>query len=168
MTGYRQQTKLPSASHSRSGGFTLVELMVTLAVVAILATIGVPSYQTLVNNNRLTTQANSLVSAMNFARSEAIKRSQSVTVADSNGDTAWAGGWVVRDANGNILRTFAALEGQSTLTGSATSVVYRGSGFINATTTITFSLCDNRTGETGRTISISTTGRVNVSNLVCS
>jgi type IV fimbrial biogenesis protein FimT len=59
-------------------GFTLLELMVTIAVLAILATIGVPSFQGLIQSNRVTTQTNELVTALNFARTEAIKRGRSV------------------------------------------------------------------------------------------
>ena len=61
-------------------GFTLIELMVTIAVVAILTTVAVPGFRDLIRNNRVTTQTNEVVSALNFARTEAIKRGRSVTV----------------------------------------------------------------------------------------
>jgi len=55
-------------------GFTLIELLVTIVLVAVLLTLAAPNFRTLVQNNRVTTQANELVSALNLARAEAVKR----------------------------------------------------------------------------------------------
>lgn len=86
-------------------GFTLVELLVTLAVASILLTIAVPGYAFLVNASRLTTVTNDLVTALHLARSEAIKRGTRVTVCKTASaasmnptcDTAatWEQGWLV-------------------------------------------------------------------------
>jgi len=62
-------------------GFTLVELMVTIVVFSILMTVGLPASVELVRNNRITTQTNELVTALNLARSEAVKRGARVQVA---------------------------------------------------------------------------------------
>ncbi|WP_019591516.1 GspH/FimT family pseudopilin [Thioalkalivibrio sp. ALE20] len=69
-------------------GFTLIELMVTIAVAAILLTVAVPGFQSLVQNNRATTAANQLSTAFNFARSEAVTRGVEVSVCpvDAGGD----------------------------------------------------------------------------------
>jgi len=93
---------------SRQQGLTLVELMVTLAVAIILIAVGMPLFSGLVGSNRATTQANSLVSALKLARSEAVKRADCVIVcsnADDPDDPAdpkgcgtkddWANGWLV-------------------------------------------------------------------------
>ena len=62
----------------RARGFTIVELMITVAVAAILLIIAVPSFNNIINSNRLTTATNTLVNALNTARMEAIKRNASV------------------------------------------------------------------------------------------
>lgn len=64
-------------------GFTLIELIVTVAVVAVLLTVGVPELRETINNNRLTANTNAFVAAMNLARSEAIKRNVRVTLCKS-------------------------------------------------------------------------------------
>lgn len=68
-------------------GFTLIELIVTVMVVAVLTTIAVPSFRRLTLSNRLTTSANSVVDALNVARMAAVKRNTSVQFC-SNSSTA--------------------------------------------------------------------------------
>lgn len=86
---------------NRTPGFTLIELMVTIAVASILLTLAVPSFQSMVENNSLTTQINLLVGALNGARSEAVKRGQRVTICKSNDATNCADsggyeqGWIM-------------------------------------------------------------------------
>lgn len=72
-------------------GFTLIELMVTVAVVAVLVSLAMPSFTTVINNNRLTSQANELVSALQTARSEAVRRNASVTLCGSADGSTCAG-----------------------------------------------------------------------------
>ncbi len=73
-------------------GFSLIELMVTLVIVAIIALIGMPSFNGAIRNSRLTTGINELVTSLNVARSEAIKRNHSITVR-KNDDLPWEAGW---------------------------------------------------------------------------
>ena len=76
-------------------GFTLVELIVTMAIAAIILTQAVPSFSTMISNNRLTTQTNDLVADINLARSEAIKRGLRVILcrtANPNAVAATCGG----------------------------------------------------------------------------
>jgi len=82
-------------------GFTLIELMVTLAVGVVILSIGVPAFLGMMSNNQAAGYANDLVGAMRLARSEAVKRGSDVTVCASNSDqtacsgTAWNNGWIV-------------------------------------------------------------------------
>ena len=97
-------------SKKKSAGFTLIELIVTVSIAAILMSIAVPSFKTMINSNRVSTGTNELVSAFILARSEALKRSQNVTVCTSTNSTTCAGagnndfgqGWIVfQDCNDN-------------------------------------------------------------------
>ena len=84
----------------RATGYTLLELLVTVAVVAIIASLAVPSFQYMIGTQRVRSATSDLVVALNFARSEAVKRNRVVTVTPS---VSWAGGWSVTfvDAGGN-------------------------------------------------------------------
>ena len=168
----------------RDYGFTLVELMVTLVIAAILLTAGVPSFNTLIKNNRLTTSNNELVSALNLARSEAIKRGLRVTVCKSSDQascdtsgTGWQQGWIVfTDTNDNadydsatetLLRVHGPLPGQLSVSGNsnvANYISYVAAGQSRLTSGAfqagTLSLCDDRTGNIGNNLVLSVTGRI--------
>lgn len=77
-----------------SKGFTLIELMVTVTLVAIALALGVPSFTTFQRNAELTSATNSLLAALNAARGEAMKRGMNAMVVPTDGAN-WSGGWVV-------------------------------------------------------------------------
>jgi|ERR1700677_3031134 type IV fimbrial biogenesis protein FimT len=85
----------------RASGFTLLELLITMSVAAILLTIAVPSFRYITNANRISGEVNGLLGDLQFARSEAIKEGRYVSVcASSDGQscsasTAWQSGWIV-------------------------------------------------------------------------
>ncbi|MBT8145032.1 MAG: GspH/FimT family pseudopilin, partial [Gammaproteobacteria bacterium] len=98
-----------------SRGFTLLELLFAIAVVAIVLSLGIPSFQSSVRNSKLTASVNDMVASMQVARSEAIKRRAPVVICTSNGATneadancdaaAWENGWLVfADDNNNGSR----------------------------------------------------------------
>jgi type IV fimbrial biogenesis protein FimT len=82
-------------------GFTLFELLTTIAVLGILLAVGVPSFSSIIRNNRIAAATNDLVTALTFARSEAMKRGDMVTTCPSEdqaacaGSNDWSTGWIV-------------------------------------------------------------------------
>lgn len=84
-------------------GFTMVELMVTLAVLAVLATIAAPSFTSLMENWRVRQATEELQGSLYFARSEAIKRSGGITIKPDDGDD-WGQGWTVGAAGSETLQ----------------------------------------------------------------
>ena len=83
----------------RSAGFTLIELVMTVAIAAIMLTLAVPSFNDTIRNNRLTTAANNMMAGINTARAEAIRRGRLVSICPSaDGATCsadWSAGWMV-------------------------------------------------------------------------
>jgi type IV fimbrial biogenesis protein FimT len=88
------------SARTRTRAFTLLELLATIAIAAIVLTVVVPGFTTVVQNNRLVAAHNDLVSALHLARGEAIARMEPATVCRSNSGTAcdgteWEDGWIV-------------------------------------------------------------------------
>ena len=120
-------------------GFTLIELLVTIAVAAILLTIGVPSFQELFYRNRVATVTNDFLTALNYARSEAIKNSQTTVICMSNNQTSctsgtgWANGWIIwvdRTGGGTFSSSYIVRVHGPINAGDATLVdTLNGSGF---------------------------------------
>ncbi len=103
-----------------SSGFTLVELLVVIAVAAILATLAVPSLRTTMHNNQLDTVSNMLVAALATARSEAVRAPEAtVQVSNPLGGLQWSSGWITQStsvANGTVnLQAPSAPPGQVTV-----------------------------------------------------
>lgn len=162
-----------------SSGFTLLELIVTLAIGAITVSIGVPSFASFTQNNRISAQSNEFIASLNLTRSEAIKRSMPVKIcrsadgASCGDDTInWHDGWMiftdndgtvnVRDGTDTLIRVHGPLNTPNTTLDwngtTAASVVFDANG---ATTDLgSFLLCDKRGKESGRAIVVAINGRV--------
>jgi type IV fimbrial biogenesis protein FimT len=89
-------------------GFTLIELMIAVAVLAVVLTLGAPSFVDFIRSNRLKSASFDLVVSLNYARSEAIKRSTDATVTPAGG--GWSDGWSVQ-AEGQTVKVFEAPDG---------------------------------------------------------
>lgn len=76
-------------------GFSIVELMTILTIVAIVLAIGIPGFITMIQNQKLTTTANALFAAVNLTRSEAIHRGTRVDLVPAGDGSSWQNGWVV-------------------------------------------------------------------------
>ncbi len=162
----------------RSNGFTLIELLVTLTVAAVLATIAAPNFSQFVRDTRMTSATNSMVAALNLARSDAVKRGARVNLSSVSGNTNWSAGWTMyedtdasgaQDAGEDDIRIGDPVTAPLTVTGSAAFVSYQSAGTLTVAPNVrTFDFCESdRTGETGRRITISATGRVNAADFVC-
>jgi type IV fimbrial biogenesis protein FimT len=134
----------------RHNGFTLTEMMVVMAIVAIGLVIGIPSFRYVTNSSRMTSEVNSLLGDVMFAREEAIKEGVSVTACASpdgvncSGAGNWAVGWLVysnvaKAANppaGSILKIAMPFPGSNpdsfVATGGVSAITYNREGFATA------------------------------------
>lgn len=141
----------------KSDGFTLVELMIVIVILAILMAVGVPSFRELIASQRIRAAASALYDSLLLARSEAIKRNNTVTITVNAGDLA--NGWNVLLADGTTnIRTQEAFTGLSFAPNSP-SLSYSSLGRLSsgASTTVTIS----GTGSTKTwTIRADASGRV--------
>lgn len=134
---HKSNPTLPQLRKDR--GFTMIELMVTVLILGILTSVALPSFKEFIANQRIKSSSFDLMSTLNQARSEAIKRNGQVTIAPINND--WAQGWTVS----TNVPTATTLIQKSALTGlavtcvpgpSCSSVIYNGNGRSNASQSI--------------------------------
>ncbi|HUE90567.1 GspH/FimT family pseudopilin [Pseudomonas sp.] len=153
-------------------GFTLIELMVALAVLAILLGIAVPSFSSMLRDSRASTLASELQGALQLARSEAIKRRQGVVVCRRKPDesvcqdgTDWAGGWLVQQTGGDVIKVWDSAQGL-VVVGPNAGVSYRSNGM--ASTAGNFSVTPSGcSGQQMQKVTVSVTGSSTLSKDVC-
>jgi type IV fimbrial biogenesis protein FimT len=125
-----------SADMNKSRGFTLIEAMVVVAIVAILTTLAAPSFKNLIQSSAMSGNVNSFLSDMRYARSEAIRRGGVVVMCRSNapettlscdGDatTGWQTGWVIFDSQNIVLRRQGPITNIDSILDPATSPDYK-------------------------------------------
>lgn len=165
-------------------GLSLPELMVVLIIMGILMAIAMPDFLTIIRNGRLATEANDLMTDLAFARAEATRRGQRMTLCVSSNGTScgtgasWAGGRLVfSDAEtagtvetGDEVLRYHQANSSNLITvtasgfGTLNYIQYKPSGAMSTATSGQFKICDNRTGNFGRIVAVSMTGRVALSS----
>lgn len=111
-------------------GFTLVELLVTISVAAILLSVAVPSYTSLIGSSHSSDAVKKLAASFSHARSEAVTRGENITVCAStdfavcSGDTQWETGWIVLSAANVVLRVESSLPTPVDFLGDVSNVCF--------------------------------------------
>ncbi|TVO78498.1 MAG: prepilin-type N-terminal cleavage/methylation domain-containing protein [Sedimenticola selenatireducens] len=157
-------------------GFTLIELMLVVILLAIVMAFGIPSFTTFIRNNNLVAGANEFATALSLARTTAIKEGAGAVIqapTTSPSTNEWGQGYTVSlwtDADndnvvdggevGTAIRTFKALDAAATLdsTTGVRTIAFIHTGQLTGTAALVFDLCDSRTGETGRQFTVNAVG----------
>ncbi len=160
-------------------GFTLLELMVTVAVAAILLALALPSFQQTLRSNRVATSTNALLGALALARSEAIRTTHTSSLCASSSGTACGGTWtdgflVWTDSNANgVLNAgetvkFSHGSESISLTGAGNSITFDARGRPSAAAILTLKATTCGSAQLQRRVEVRLTGQVSTSKESCS
>ncbi|HTH80560.1 MAG TPA: GspH/FimT family pseudopilin [Ramlibacter sp.] len=150
----------------RARGMTLIELMTTIAIAAILTMIAVPSFTKIIALQRLKSASSNLQVALLTGRSEAIKRNSNVTVKSVTANADWSSGWQVADGTTSTVIANYPATSNLTITGPASGVTYQSSGRISATASTTFKVSSSSITEV-RCVTITVMGVPAVTSSGC-
>jgi type IV fimbrial biogenesis protein FimT len=147
-----------------AAGFTLIEALIVVALMAILTALALPSFTGVIARNRTKAAASDLQTALFKARSEALKRNANTTISPVS--ASWQNGWQVLDAGSSVIESYPAPQGV-TIASAPASVVYQSSGRINATSAPTFQVTSSGNVSMQRCVLLSTNGRPYVKEGAC-
>lgn len=147
----------------RTKGFTLVELLVAIAVFLILITLAVPAFTRTIQSSRADTEVGDLQRAINFARLEAINRGVTTRLRPTAGGSVWTGELAVYDSTGNpanVLRVVPAMSSGATLTlpSGVTALDFNNLGGLAAPSTAV--VIGYTLGTQSRTLNVCLNGRI--------
>lgn len=153
----------------QQGGFTLLELVITLFLVIILAAMAAPAMREITIRSVVSSNTNDLVAALNLARSEAIKRGRDVALIAQNAN--WSEGWIMQQVGAaETLNAHDAIKADYRILGAATGagavsdrVIFTATGALRTATAYDFSVCrpgSNPGDADSRRILIAATGTI--------
>lgn len=156
-------SSLPSR-YSASSGFTLIELMVTIAVMAIIVSIAAPNVSSQLANQRVKSTTATLHTALREAKTESIIRRQAITVTINNNSTN-AGTLILKDAKSNLVGTYT-YDAKSTITGKDGDNKAKDNSVFSTDKTadakVTYTICDSSTSASPRQIEVSKLAAINI------
>jgi len=157
-----------SIGHTR--GFTLIELMITVALLGILVALAMPSFSDLMRRTKIESAASNVMVSLATARNEAVKRGRNVSICSStdgtncSGSNNWATGWLIYSSAGTPIKVFDALQTGISVVGDATHVQHQVTFTSSGSTTLggagNITIC--MTGQTSRVVDIAVSGRARV------
>ena len=158
-------------------GFTLLELIWTMAIAGIVASFAAPMFGDLVKNNRMATQANTVIGSLRYARSEAITRGVMTQLEPVVAGNNWSEGWVVRidgdndgvidsdDDDDVVIRSFVRVDDSSLMLSNAGTIVFNPEGDVPTASVADLTLrAISCTDEHQRVISVSLSGLITLSD----
>ncbi len=174
---------------NKNRGFTLAELIVSVVIIAVLIAAAVPAMRNYIQNSKATAAANTWVTSLNYARSEALTRGVPVSVCltsdgsscntttNASNNYSWSTGWIVfvdtngdgvySSANDTKIRVEDGFGSGSVFSTSVNHVTYTSMGFVsfgNTTFTINATGC---TGNNGRVVTLASSGDINIAVAAC-
>lgn len=158
----------------RSNGFTLIELMIVIALVALIASYGIPQFNTMMQNGRISTQVNELQGLMQLARSEAVTSRVTTRICASTDQAtcntnSWEQGMIVfRDVDDNgsaaaaeLVRVMPAVTNGNTIRGVNGALSFSTDGTLTAGAMLR--ICDTRGANSSRQVRLNTAGQSRIS-----
>lgn len=155
----------------KARGFTLIELMISLSILAILLGMAVPSFNNAVLGGKLSAFSSNLVASTQLARSEAVKRNQTVRMCTSSNGTScgssggWEAGWIILLADDSVLQRQQALPAEFLIAQTGGNATLSFPPSVIGATTATFTVCRaTPAGKQNRVVTVTAAGNTRVAH----